>query len=154
MDAWRRSMKRLVAVALVGLLVLVPFTDDALAGQGKGKGKTKAGHSTEQGAQRGNKDHPKPPKHAGVIAAEDANDNVGDNENDNVGVGLDDNDNDHDAANGEEPAKVGVCHATGNGPFVFIQVSTNARGHLEHHADDIVGVAGPEDCPDTAADAE
>ena len=141
-------MKKLLALALVALLALVPFTGDALAD--KGKEKNKAGHSSERGAQPGNKDHNKPPKHVVVIATETENYNIDDNENenDNVDVGI------NDAVDSEEPAKVGVCHATGNGSFVFIQVSEHARGHLEHHADDIVDVAGPENCPDTVADAD
>jgi len=133
-------MKKRLAVALVAFLALVPFTGDALAD--KGKEKNKAGHSSERGAQPGNKDHNKPPKHV-LVAATD---------NDNADDGFDDNDS--DAVDSEEPAKVSICHATGNGSFVFIQVSEHARGHLEHHADDIVDVAGPEDCPDTVADAE
>jgi len=143
-------MKKLLALALVALLALVPFTGDALAD--KGKEKNKAGHSSERGAQPGTKDHNKPPKHVVVIATETENDNIDDNENDNVDAGIVDNDN--DAVDSEEPAKVGVCHATGNGSFVYIQVSEHARGHLEHHADDIVDVAGPEDCPDIVADAD
>jgi hypothetical protein len=133
-------MKRLLALALVALLALVPFTGDALAD--KGKEKNKAGHSSERGAQPGNKGHNQPPKHV-VVAATD---------NDNVDDGIDDNDN--GAVDSAAPDKVGVCHATGNGSFVFIMVSRNAVGHVEHHADDMVDVAAPEDCPATVAEGE
>jgi hypothetical protein len=139
-------MKQFVAVALVGLLMLVPFTGDALAD--KGKGKHKAGHSAEQGAQHGNKDHNKPPRHVAVAVADN------ENENDNVDTGIDDNENDNGGVDSVEPEKVGICHATGNGSFVFIEVSRNAVGHVDHHADDIVNVAAPEDCPATVAEGE
>ena len=47
--------------------------------------------------------------------------------------------------------KVGICHATGSAtnPFVFVEVSNNAVKAHEHHHDgaDIIGVAGPRDCP-------
>jgi hypothetical protein len=139
-------MKRFLAVALVGLLMLVSFTGDALADRGKGK--NKAGHSAEQGAQHGNKDDKKPPKHVAVAVTDN------DNENDNADVGIDDNENDNDSVDSVAPEKVGICHATGNGSFVFIEVSRNAVGHVEHHAEDIVGVAAPEHCPATVAEGE
>lgn len=44
------------------------------------------------------------------------------------------------------PEKVGVCHdAQEDGSYVFIRVSAHAQGH-DKHAEDIVGVVGPEAC--------
>jgi len=53
-----------------------------------------------------------------------------------------------------EPGTIGICHATGNGSYVFIRVSENARGHLEHHAEDILDTAGPEACPAAVAESD
>ena len=152
-------MKRLAIAALAAALALAPFAGDALADNGRGShGRGHGGRGAEQAANP-NQDRPGRPEgeaHArgGRHAGEAHNRGRG-----HAGEGhprggrhADDDRGEQRHEDGEEHDRIGVCHATGNGSYVFIRVSENARGHLEHHEDDIVNRDGADDCPDSVAD--
>ena len=136
-------MKVLAASALAFALVLNSFASPAFAEKGKGNG----GHAPEQEAKphkphpdnREQGTHTRGPERAGEVRGKQHKAEEG------------------DPATGpehEEVGRIGICHLTGNGSYIFIRVSENARGHLEHHADDILDVAGPEACPETVAEVD
>lgn len=136
-------MKMLAASAIVFALLLGQVASPALADKDKGGGS----HAPEQGAKP-HKPHPsstaagtrtRGPERAVEVHRKQDNDNDGDGSAE---------------PEHEDEGKIGICHATGNGSYVFIRVSENARGHLEHHVDDILDATGPESCPDTVADAD
>jgi hypothetical protein len=136
-------MKMLAAAALAFTLTLAQFAGPTFANNGNGQG----GHDPEQGAkpEHGRSGPHQEKAHGrGAEQAAKAHDKQ-----------AKDKDTDADATtegeDEEEGDKVGVCHATGNGSYIFIRVSRHARGHLEHHPDDRVDV---EDCPDTVAEED
>jgi hypothetical protein len=146
-------MKKLTALALSAALILGSFASPAFAdkGNGKGHGGQGAEHGAKPNTSRSSEHrqqvHSRGAEHTdeGHKQAENENANWNENENDNVSAEPEEDD---------EDGKIGVCHATGNGGYVFIQVSRNALGHLEHHDDDIVDIASQEDCPATVAESE
>src|SRR5205823_10267487 len=135
-------MKMSAAAVLAFAFLLSPLASPALADKGNGNG----GHGPEQGAKPHQPDSGRnmPGEHARgpERAAEAHNKQNQDKNGDSSTEGED-----------EEAGTIGICHATGNGSYVFIRVSEHAHGHLERHVDDIIDVAGPEACPETVAAA-
>ena len=144
-------MRKLMVAAVATALALAPLTGAAFADNGRGNGgHGHGGHGAEQGAKP-NKERP---------AAHTRGAHARGGEHADAGVRADQHarGHDEDATPGPEDegdaGKVGICHATGNGSYVFIRVSENARhGHLDRHADD-VEVAEAADCPETVADTD
>jgi hypothetical protein len=129
-------MRKVAVAALSMTLMLVPLTSEASADNGKGAGHHGRGGSAAAHGQQKQAAGARSTGHA------DLDSDKRRKEVERVAP--------HDPDDRADVEKVGICHATGAGSYVFISVSEDARGHREQHGAD-VEATGADACPETPA---